>query len=103
MYLCNVMAVTGAFYGVEQSSPTKDIAASFTISLCGTLPVFVLRKILAKSKPLEQKSTRQLQAEAPMPTAAPAPTGGPPGRGATRPCASVAARRGPVRRSCRSS
>eukprot|EP01083_Nonionella_stella_P194834 718302_1 len=60
MYLCNIMVVTGTFYGLEQSTPAQDVLASFIISLCGTLPVFIIRKFFEKSKPLEVKSTKHV-------------------------------------------
>eukprot|EP01083_Nonionella_stella_P172283 590697_1 len=60
MYLCNIMVVTGTFYGLEQSTPAQDVLASFIISLCGTLPVLIIRKFFEKSKPLEVKSTKHV-------------------------------------------
>eukprot|EP01084_Bolivina_argentea_P042293 78005_1 len=60
MYLCNIMVVTGTFYGLEQSTPAQDVLASFIISLCGTLPVLIIRKFFEKSKPLEVKSTKHI-------------------------------------------
>eukprot|EP01083_Nonionella_stella_P124452 375771_1 len=63
MYLCNIMVVTGTFYGLEQSTPVQDVLASFIISLCGTLPVLVIRKLFEKSKPLEVRSTKHVLEE----------------------------------------
>eukprot|EP01083_Nonionella_stella_P251794 868353_1 len=60
MYLCNIMLVTGAFYGVEQHSTTKDVFASFIISLFSTLPVFMVRKVFEKSKPIQVISTKHI-------------------------------------------
>eukprot|EP01083_Nonionella_stella_P139497 425530_1 len=37
--------------------------ASFIISLCGTLPVLVIRKLFEKSKPIEVKSTKHVLEE----------------------------------------
>ena len=50
MYLCTIMVVTGTFYGLEQSYPLQDIIASFIISLFGTLPVLITRKVFEKFK-----------------------------------------------------
>eukprot|EP01083_Nonionella_stella_P146148 459255_1 len=58
MYLCNVMAVTAIFYGLEQSTPMQDVFASFIISLYGTLPVFIVKKVFQKAKSIEVKSTK---------------------------------------------
>ena len=58
MYLCTVMVATGTFYGVEQSTLSQDIFASFTISLVGTLPVLIIRKVFEKSKPQQVKSEK---------------------------------------------
>eukprot|EP01083_Nonionella_stella_P127458 386058_1 len=60
MYLCNIMLVTGAWYGLEQSTPGQDVAASFIISLCSTLPVKIVRQLFQKSKPIEVKSTKHI-------------------------------------------
>eukprot|EP01083_Nonionella_stella_P145413 455623_1 len=60
MYLCNIMVVTGTFYGLEQSTPVQDVLASFIISLCGTLPVLITKKFFQKSKPREVKSTKHI-------------------------------------------
>eukprot|EP01083_Nonionella_stella_P308652 1089980_1 len=60
MYLCTVMVVTGTFYGLEQSTPVQDVLASFIISLCGTAPVMIIRKLFEKSKPPEVKSTKHV-------------------------------------------
>eukprot|EP01083_Nonionella_stella_P049576 132036_1 len=61
MYLCNIMLVTGAFYGVEQHSTSTDILASFIISLSSSLPVLMVRKyFFQKSKPIEIKSTKHI-------------------------------------------
>eukprot|EP01083_Nonionella_stella_P128448 389248_1 len=43
MYLCTIMVVTGTFYGLEQSTPSQDVVASFIISLCSTMPVKLVR------------------------------------------------------------
>jgi len=58
MYLTTIMVVTGTFYGVDQETRYHDVAASFIISLCGTLPVLVTRKLFEKSKPTEIKSIK---------------------------------------------
>ena len=52
------MVVTGTFYGIEQSNTYQDIIASFIISLCGTIPVFIIRKLFEKSKSVEVKSIK---------------------------------------------
>eukprot|EP01083_Nonionella_stella_P289770 986074_1 len=58
MYLCTVMVTTGTFYGLEQSNPMQDIVASFVISLFGTAPTFIVKKMFEKAKPLEIRSTK---------------------------------------------
>eukprot|EP01083_Nonionella_stella_P221627 791616_1 len=58
MYLANIMMVTGTFYGLEQSTPTEDIAASFIISLGGTIPVTIVKMFFLKSKSLIVKSKK---------------------------------------------
>eukprot|EP01083_Nonionella_stella_P301832 1037784_1 len=58
MYLCNIMVITGVFYGLEQSNPIQDVFASLIISLFSTLPVFMVRWIFTNSKPFEVKSTK---------------------------------------------
>eukprot|EP01083_Nonionella_stella_P011536 32733_1 len=60
MYLCNIMMVTGIFYGWEQSTPIQDVIASFVISLGGSLPVAIMRVIFRKSKPHEVKSSKHV-------------------------------------------
>eukprot|EP01083_Nonionella_stella_P127456 386055_1 len=60
MYLCNIMVVTGTFYGLEQSTPSQDVVASFIISLCSTMPVKLIRHFFQKSKPIEVKSTKHI-------------------------------------------
>ena len=56
MYLCTIMVATGIFYGIDQTTIMRDIAASFLISFSGTLPVVVIRKIFEKSRPREEPS-----------------------------------------------
>eukprot|EP01083_Nonionella_stella_P064723 168974_1 len=57
MYLCTIMAITAAFYGIKQDK-YADISASFIISLISTLPVFMVKKIFEKSKPQKIPSAR---------------------------------------------
>eukprot|EP01084_Bolivina_argentea_P164123 285381_1 len=63
LYVSTIMVCTGMFYGLDQSTPIQDTFASFTISLCGTLPVLVVRKLFQKSKPEQVKSTRHSHLE----------------------------------------
>jgi len=58
MYLGNIMMVTGIFYGRQQPQAHQDMLVSLIISLCGTLPVLIVRKTFEKSKPMTQKSER---------------------------------------------
>eukprot|EP01084_Bolivina_argentea_P256747 432385_1 len=53
MYFSTIMVCTGMFYGLQQSTPIQDILASFTISLCSTLPVLITKKLFEKSKPIQ--------------------------------------------------
>eukprot|EP01083_Nonionella_stella_P028074 77310_1 len=52
MYLCTVMFATAVFYGQRQNSSFGDVTASFLISLIGTAPVFITKKIMFNSKPV---------------------------------------------------
>ena len=61
MYIMTVMTATATFYGIEQSTITKDIFVSFTISLFGTLPVFIIKKLFEKSKPKQIVKTKRKQ------------------------------------------
>jgi len=70
MYLCTIMVLTATFYGLEQSTIIQDVFASFTISLFGTLPVLIVRKLFEKSRPTEQKSDRHNLQEIEQKTAA---------------------------------
>ena len=50
-YLCTVMFATAIFYGVKQNTAFGDIAASFLISLIGTAPVLLTKKIMINAAP----------------------------------------------------
>ena len=53
------MVATALFYGIEQSTLAKDIAASFIASLMAMLPQLMIKIIFKKSKPKKKVKAKE--------------------------------------------